>query len=129
MLRIESRDVVGGALVVPERHRIARQLAIGVEQHRAMHLAAGADGGNAARHAGLVENCADGALDAGPPVFRPLFGPAELRNDLLMLDGAYGDDAPLAIHKCRANAAGAYVDRQIKLFAHTVLPDGRQVSC
>ena len=94
----EGRDFGGGALVVPQLHRVERQAARRVEQHRAMHLAAGRDGQDAL--CAVVRRRQDraDAFDRPlPPVGGALLRPAEGRHDLLVLAGVQRDDSSAQI--------------------------------
>ena len=120
----EGRDVGEGALVVPERHGVAGQPAIVVDEHRAVHLAAGAERGDARRRRlDAGQHLADRLDGAVPPVGRALLGPAELRHDLRVLAAGEREDAARPVDERGADAAGAHVDGEVEV-AHGLEPRG-----
>ena len=106
-------DEVGRPLVVPKRSIGTRRPAGLVDQHGPVHLAAGAEH----RHAMdgvryLVQHGADRLDHALPPAFDGLLGPAEGRDDLVLLRGRDGEDRTVERHQCGPDAARADVDRE-----------------
>ena len=82
----ECRHLRQGPFVIPQRRGVAGELPGRVDQHGAVHLAAGANGFDSV---GCVRNGGQHLTDhrrrAAPPVFRSLLGPTVVRDDLLML--------------------------------------------
>src|ERR1700733_14346390 len=107
----ECADLRGCPLVVPELNGIEHELAPGVDQHSPVHLAASGD-----RHHPLcaaldrIQHVADARDRPCPPVGRTLLGPAETRNDLIVLAGPKSDGPPAQIEERGPNAAGAHID-------------------
>ena len=93
-----------------------------VDQHRAVHLAAGAERGHARRRVlDPGQHLADRLDGAGPPVGRALLGPAELRHDLLVLAAGEGEDRAGPVDERGADAARPDVDGEIEV-AHGLEP-------
>jgi hypothetical protein len=77
-----------------------------------MHLPGEAHAGNVlAAQLALFESFADGRATRFPPVFRMLFGPADLgRGERLVLRCGGGDEPSLLVNNDRARSSGANVD-------------------
>src|ERR1700735_5525949 len=121
VLTLEVGANAGGPLVVPQRGCIARRPSRFVDQHRPVHLSAGADRSNTLGCAfDRGKRVPDRSRDAGPPVERPLLGPAELRYDLIMLARRNMDNHARPIDEGSADAARADVNGKGQVARHSL---------
>ena len=116
----EFRDERRGPLVVPKRRGLAGESSAFVDEHGAMHLAAGAYGRNARRRIlDSPENVANRGPRSIPPVERALLRPAELGHDLVMFASGEAQDLAIAGDERSAGAAGADIDGKRQIPRHS----------
>ena len=86
LLVAKARHLRLRAFVVPQHGAIDDQLAVGIEQNRAVHLPAGTDGGDTRPVFGVARvQLLRTLANALPPQRRRLFRPTGLRRDLFIL--------------------------------------------
>jgi hypothetical protein len=121
VLTLEGGDNACGPLVVPQRGCLACRPTRFVDQHRSMHLTAGADRCDTpGRAVDCGERVTDRARDACPPVERSLLGPAELRHDLIALARRDMEDCAGPIDEGGADAARANIDGKGQVLSHSL---------
>jgi len=102
-----------GALIAPDDGG-SNDVAVAIEQNRAMHLTGETDAGDVfSGSACVMKGFFDSRCACTPPIDGILFGPTALRRGKgLMVMSAGGGDAALSVHQQGARPASAHVNAE-----------------